>query len=182
MEDNTYHWSGNDPKPSKKPKLPDMKRLAKNVLVILLFMAVITMAGTCFYTVDDKQQAVVTTFGKVTEVTDAGVHFKLPFGIQNVKKVDAIEILTKYKEVYSADDSKEEWFNKIKELCSACGYTPNVKEYKQNPDAFKGHVGDVSTVIRIAITSRTNTPDLYYIMKILGKDEVMRRIDNMIEG
>ena len=101
---------------------------------------------------------------------------------ENVKKEDAVEILTKYKEVYSADDSKEEWFNKIKELCTACGYTPNVKEYKQNPDAFKGHVGDVSTVIRIAITSRTNTPDLYYIMQILGKDEVMRRIDNMIEG
>lgn len=101
---------------------------------------------------------------------------------EHIKKEDAIEILTKYKEVYSADDSKEEWFNKIKELCTACGYTPNVKEYKQNPDAFKGHVGDVSTVIRIAITSRTNTPDLYFIMQILGKDEVMRRIDNMIEG
>ena len=101
---------------------------------------------------------------------------------EHISKADAVEILTKYKEVYSADDSKEDWFNKIKELCTACGYTPNVKEYKQNPDAFKGHVGDVSTVIRIAITSRTNTPDLYYIMQILGKDEVMRRIDNMIEG
>ena len=101
---------------------------------------------------------------------------------EHISKADAVEILTKYKEVYSADDSKEEWFNKIKELCTACGYTPNVKEYKQNPDAFKGHVGDVSTVIRIAITSRTNTPDLYYIMQILGTDEVMRRIDNMIEG
>ncbi len=101
---------------------------------------------------------------------------------EHISKADADEILTKYKEVYSADDSKEEWFNKIKELCTACGYTPNVKEYKQNPDAFKGHVGDVSTVIRIAITSRTNTPDLYYIMQILGTDEVMRRIDNMIEG
>ena len=101
---------------------------------------------------------------------------------EHISKADSVEILTKYKEVYSADDSKEEWFNKIKELCTACGYTPNVKEYKQNPDAFKGHVGDVSTVIRIAITSRTNTPDLYYIMQILGTDEVMRRIDNMIEG
>jgi glutamyl-tRNA synthetase len=101
---------------------------------------------------------------------------------ENIGKADAVEILTKYKEVYSPDDSKEDWFNKIKELCTACGFTPNVKEYKQNPDAFKGHVGDVSTVIRIAITSRTNTPDLYYIMQILGKDEVMRRIDNMIEG
>ena len=78
--------------------------------------------------------------------------------------------------------TKEEWFNKIKELCSDCGFTPNVKEYKQNPDAFKGHVGDVSTVIRIAITSRTNTPDLYYILQILGVDEVMRRIDDAINS
>ena len=101
---------------------------------------------------------------------------------EHIAKEDAIEILTKYKEVYSANDSKEEWFNKIKELCSACGFTPNVKEYKQNPDAFKGHVGDVSTVIRIAITSRTNTPDLYYIMQVLGVDEVMNRIDNTINS
>ncbi len=101
---------------------------------------------------------------------------------EHITKEDAVEILTKYKEIYSAEDSKEEWFNKIKELCTMCGYTPNVKEYKQNPDAFKGHVGDVSTVIRVAITSRTNTPDLYYIMQILGVDEVMNRIDNTINS
>ena len=101
---------------------------------------------------------------------------------ENIKKEDAIEILAKYKDVYSKDDTKEEWFNRIKELCSDCGFTPNVKEYKQNPDAFKGHVGDVSTVIRIAITSRTNTPDLYYILQILGVDEIMRRIDDAINS
>ena len=101
---------------------------------------------------------------------------------EHINKADAVEILTKYKEIYSANDTKEEWFNKIKELCSACGFTPNVKEYKQNPDAFKGHVGDVSTVIRVAVTSRTNTPDLYYIMQILGSDEVMNRIDNAINS
>jgi len=88
MENNTYRWPGNDPEPPKKRKMPDFKRLAKNVLVIILFVLVLTMAGTCFYTVDDKQQAVVTTFGKVTDVTDAGVHFKIPFGIQHVQKVD----------------------------------------------------------------------------------------------
>lgn len=101
---------------------------------------------------------------------------------EHINKADAVEILTKYKEIYSANDSKEEWFNKIKELCSACGFTPNVKEYKQNPDAFKGHVGDVSTVIRVAMTSRTNTPDLYYIMQILGVEEIMNRIDNAINS
>ena len=56
------------------------------------------------------------------------------------------------------------------------------REFSFNPDAFKGHVGDVSTVIRIAITSRTNTPDLYYIMQILGVNEVMNRIDNTINS
>ena len=101
---------------------------------------------------------------------------------EHIAKEDAVEILTKYKDMYSESDSKEEWFNKIKELCSACGFTPNVKEYKQNPDAFKGHVGDVSTVIRVAITSRTNTPDLYYIMQILGVNEVMNRIDDAINS
>ena len=101
---------------------------------------------------------------------------------EHIAKEDAIEILTKYKDVYSESDSKEDWFNKIKELCSACGFTPNVKEYKQNPEAFKGHVGDVSTVIRVAMTSRTNTPDLYYIMQILGVKEVMDRIDNAINS
>ena len=91
MEDNTYRWSPNNedqPQKPKKPNLPDFKRIGKNVLVILLTVIVLMMAGTCFYTVDDKQQAVVTTFGKVTDVTDAGVHFKLPFGIQHVQKVD----------------------------------------------------------------------------------------------
>ena len=100
MEDNTYRWPGNDSQPKKKK--PDFKRLAKNVLVIWLFMILITMAGTCFYTVDDKQQAVVTTFGKVTDVTDAGVHFKLPFGIQNVKKVD-VNVYQKIELGYSSN-------------------------------------------------------------------------------
>ena len=101
MEDTTYRWSGNDPQPPKK-KLPDLKRLAKNILVIWLFMILIGMAGTCFYTVDDKQQAVVTTFGKVTDVTDAGVHFMIPFGIQQVKKVD-VNVYQKIELGYTSD-------------------------------------------------------------------------------
>ena len=104
MEDNTYHWPGNDPKPKKERKLPDFKRIAKNILVIWLFMILIFMAGTCFYTVDDKQQAVVTTFGKVTDVTDAGVHFKLPFGIQNVRKVD-VNVYQKIELGYDTSNS-----------------------------------------------------------------------------
>ncbi|MCH5190715.1 MAG: glutamate--tRNA ligase [Oscillospiraceae bacterium] len=105
--------------------------------------------------------------------------FTLPY---RMDKQSVAEILGKYKDMYSDSDSKDEWFAKIKELCEQCGYAPNVKEYKQNPDAFKGHVGDVSSVIRVAVTSRVNTPDLYYIMQILGKGEVIRRIDSVIDS
>ena len=90
MEDNgTYRWPGNDPKPPK-PKMnkPDFKKLGRNLIVTCLAVVILVLAGTCFYTVDDKQQAVVTTFGRVTDITDAGVHFKLPFGIQQIQKVD----------------------------------------------------------------------------------------------
>ena len=90
------------PKPKKEKKLPDFKRFGKTTLVLVLFLALVLGVMTCFYTVDDKQQAVVTTFGKVTDVTDAGVHFMLPFGIQQVKKVD-VNVYQKIELGYSSD-------------------------------------------------------------------------------
>ena len=62
------------------------------------------------------------------------------------------------------------------------GFTPNVKEFKKTPELFKGHVGDVSTVIRLAVTSRKNTPDLCSIMSLLGQDKVSERINKLIES
>ena len=78
--------------------------------------------------------------------------------------------------MFNAADDKDTWFGKIKELCEPLGFTPNVKEYKKNPEAFKGHVGDVSTVIRLAVTGRKNTPDLHAIMTLLGQDTVTERL------
>lgn len=101
---------------------------------------------------------------------------------ENIDKADAAAILKAYKEVYCESDDKDIWFQKIKELCKPLGFTPNVKEYKENPNAFKGHVGDVSTVIRIAVTSRTNTPDLCTIMKLLGQNEVEKRLSDAIKA
>ena len=85
MENNeTYQWAQ-----AQRPKKPfDARKFGRRLLVAVIVVMLAVGAGTCFYTVDDKQQAVVTTFGKVTDVTDAGVHFMLPFGIQKVQKVD----------------------------------------------------------------------------------------------
>lgn len=96
---------------------------------------------------------------------------------ENINENDAAAIIENYKKVVNAADEKQVWFDKIKALCEPLGFTPNVKEYKQNPDAFKGHVGDVSTVIRIALTGRTNTPDLHSIIAILGDSEVQSRLN-----
>jgi len=103
MEDNngTYRWPGNAPKPKKEVKMPDFRRAGRTALVVVLAVLLLLGAGTCFYTVDDKQQAVVTTFGKVTDICDAGVHFKLPFGIQQVQKVD-VNVYQKIELGYSS--------------------------------------------------------------------------------
>ena len=95
---------------------------------------------------------------------------------ENISKEDAAAIAEKYLSEFSLADDKDQWFARIKDMCEPLGFTPNVKEYKKNPDAFKGHVGDVSTVIRIALTSRRNTPDLYSIMLLLGEDEIKARL------
>ena len=101
---------------------------------------------------------------------------------ENISADDAKAILAKYAEIYDDTDDKDTWFSKIKEMCEPLGFTPNVKEFKKNPDAFKGHVGDISTVIRVAVTSRTNTPDLYMIMKLLGKEKVAQRLNKTTQN
>ena len=101
---------------------------------------------------------------------------------ENITKEMAKEVIEKYLTVYDSEDDKDTWFAKIKEICEPLGYTPNVKEYKKNPDAYKGHVGDVSTVIRLAVTGRRNTPDLHSIMSLLGKDRVIARLNSAAEA
>ena len=101
---------------------------------------------------------------------------------ENIAKEDAAAIIAKYAETFSLADDKDTWFAKIKDMCEPLGFTPNVKEFKKNPEAFKGHVGDISTVIRIALTSRKNTPDLYSIMQLLGEDEIKVRLAKALES
>lgn len=99
-----------------------------------------------------------------------------PFQVINDK--ESIEkILKLYVEkYYDENDDKQTWFDKIKELAGEMGYAKEVKEFKANPGMYIAHVGDVSTVLRVALTKRTNTPDLYEIMQVLGKEEIERRL------
>ena len=91
------------------------------------------------------------------------------------------KILKTYLEkYYQENDDKDTWFNKIKELTDELGYCSNMKEYKENPDNYKGSVADISTVIRVALTSSSMTPDLYEIMKLLGKERITSRINQVI--
>lgn len=91
-------------------------------------------------------------------------------------------ILQEYLNIYDENDDKQTWFDKIKDLSEKLGYAKEVKEYKNNPEQYpKGHVGDVSTVLRVSLTKRANTPDLYEIMKVLGKEVIKNRYQNLIE-
>ncbi len=97
-------------------------------------------------------------------------------------KEEIKEILRSYLDKYfDLNDGKDIWFNKIKDLAEEKGYAREVKEYKQNPESYKGHVGDVSTVIRIALTGLANTPDMYEIMKVLGENSVKERLEKAIK-
>ena len=103
----------------------------------------------------------------------------LKYDFGKINKIDEVkEILDDYiNNYYSEFDDKEEWFNKIKELSDKYGYCSNMKEYKINPDNYKGNVADIATVIRVSVTTSQTTPDLYEILKLLGKDKIKQRID-----
>lgn len=96
------------------------------------------------------------------------------------EKVSAndLELIKDYFDnFYNENDTKEEWYNRIKVLADKYGYAKEVKDYKENPDNYKGHVGDICEMIRYAVTSLHMTPDLYEILKLLGKEEITRRLE-----
>ena len=109
---------------------------------------------------------------------------KQEYPYQVISDKESIEkILTFYMEkYYNENDDKQTWFDKIKALAGEMGYATEVKEFKANPGKYAAHVGDVSTVIRVALTSRTNTPDMYEIMQVLGKSCVEKRLKKAIEN
>lgn len=99
---------------------------------------------------------------------------------ENVSDEDAAEILRRYLESYDHNDDQSQWFDKIRAIGTDMGYAAKPKDFKKNPDDYKGHVGHVSTVIRIAVMGRSQSPDIWEIQQILGESRTRERIEALI--
>ena len=108
---------------------------------------------------------------------DESLKIECPFP-ENVSDEDRTEILDRYLASYDHNDDNSEWFQKIRVITEDMGYAVKPKDYKKNPDMYKGSITDVSNVIRVALTGRTNSPDLWEICHIIGEDTMRRRIEN----
>ena len=108
-------------------------------------------------------------------------YFKIESTIpENVSDEDAHTILTQYLETYDHSDDQSAWFEKIRQIADGLGYALRPKDYKKNPDDFKGHVGHVSEVIRIAVTGRSQSPDVWEIQQILGEERTRARVGALL--
>lgn len=97
-------------------------------------------------------------------------------GMPERAKADAKAILTEYQDVYDAQDEMTVWFDKVKALAERHGFAPETKLYKKNPEQYKGSVGDISMVLRVAICGRTNAPDLYSVMQLMPTEKIKARL------
>lgn len=182
-ENGTYSWPGNQPKPQKPSR--NFRRTGKTILAVALALVLLGAAGTCFYTVDDKQQAVVTTFGKVTGVTDAGVHFKLPLGIQNVQKVD-VNVYQKIELGYDSTHGSD--FNESESAMITGDYNiVNVDffvEYKiSDPVQYLFSSNDPELILKNLIQSQVrNVVGSSSVDAVLtdGKEDIQRQVKELV--
>ncbi len=103
-------------------------------------------------------------------------YFKIEDNVPANASSDVQDILTEYLASYNHEDDQSEWFSKIRAIAEKLGYAAKPKDYKKNPEIYKGHVGDVSTVIRIALMGRAQSPDVWEIQQILGEERTRARI------
>ncbi len=123
-----------------------------------------SIRGFVFYMFDELFKDINYEFTKITD------------------KEEIKTILNTYYDEYLDLSDKDIWFNKVKEMCEKLGYAANIKDYKKNPDAYKGNIADVTGVIRVSLTSKTNTPDLFIIMTLLGKGKIKERFTKCLES
>ena len=93
-------------------------------------------------------------------------------------KEDVIGIIDSFIDSYNAQDDANAWFEKVKAIADSYGFASDMKAYKTSPESFKGSIADVSMFLRLAVTGKINSPDLYTVMSIIGKDKVIERLNN----
>ncbi|WP_312832857.1 glutamate--tRNA ligase [Sedimentibacter saalensis] len=99
---------------------------------------------------------------------------------ENINDEEAKKLLKAYLETYDHSDDQSQWFDKIRIIAQDNGYAAKPKDYKKNPEMYKGHVGDVSSVIRIAVIGRATSPDVWELQQIMGEEKVRNRIEKAI--
>ncbi len=183
MESNgTYHFG------PKKGKPLDKKKLKTAIILAVVALVLIIGISSSFYTVDDKQQAVVTTFGKVTDTTDAGVHFKLPFGIQKVHKVD-VNVYQKIELGYRSDNSADGYTVKTNESTMITGDYNIVNidffiEYKiSDPVAYLFSANQPELILRSLLQSQVrNVVGSAAVDDVLttGKENIQMQVRELV--
>ena len=125
----------------------------------------------------------ISIFPKTWYIYDEEWNKELKYDFAKITDKEEIKsIMDSYlNNYYNEEDTEEVWFNKIKELCDKMGYASNMKKYKENPDNFKGNVADFTTAMRVVLTTSSMTPNLYDIMKLLGKTRMLKRLNIFIE-
>jgi len=179
----TYRWVRDN-----KPREPvNWKKIRNIVLIAALALVLLIGSSSCFYTVDDKQQAVVTTFGKVTDVTDAGLHFKLPFGIQKAKKVD-VNVYQKIELGYTSSGDEYYEVNEGESTMITGDYNiVNVDffvEYKiSDPVAYLYSSNDPEMILRNLIQSQVrNVVGSTSVDAVLtdGKESIQSQVKDLV--
>lgn len=183
---NDYNWA-----PGSEPKeTGGVKKLKHSLRWIVLAVLVIAIGSTCWYTVDDKQQAVVTTFGKATDVTGAGVHLKLPLGIQQVHKVD-VNVYQKLELGYRNNNGNAEGYDVVEEESKMITGDYNIVnveffvEYKiSDPEKYLFGSYKPQEILRNLIQSQVrNVVGSSQVDSILtdGKEQIQMRVKELVK-
>ncbi len=195
-ENGTYRWSAAGQTPPEQPSPNGIgkgrfgfQKAKKAFLIVAVILVVLIGAMTSFYTVDDKQQAVVTTFGKVTNVTDAGVHFRLPFGIQRVQKVN-VNVFQKIELGYRTDEHAPEGYDVVEEESSMITGDYNIVnveffvEYKiSDPVRYLYASNDPQLILRNLIQSQVrNVVGSTSVDAVLtdGKENIQMQVKELV--
>lgn len=181
----TYRWTPGQN--SNSGQSADWRKIGRIALIAVLALVVLVGVITCFYTVDDKQQAVVTTFGRVTDTTDAGLHFKLPFGIQKVQKVD-VNVYQKIELGYSTEENGDYEVNANESTMITGDYNiVNVDffvEYKiSNPEQYLYSSNDPERILRNLIQSQIrNVVGSTSVDAVLtdGKESIQMQVKDLV--